>query len=82
MVLIANCLVWGNLDVVLRVQFQNTAIIVNERSEYSQGVTNLGKRLRPWRVKFSITRSRSLSVYSIRGIGTYPTLSTRVGRIT
>ena len=32
----------------------------------------LGKRLRPWRVRFSRTRSNASSEYSIRGIGRYP----------
>ena len=41
----------------------------------------LGKRLRPERVRFS-TRSRLSSVYSMRGIGMYPTLSMRVGTMT
>jgi hypothetical protein len=39
--------------------------------------TTFGKRLRPDRVRFSMTRSSESSVYSIRGIGMYPTLNER-----
>ena len=35
--------------------------------------TMLGNRLRPDRVRFSTTRSSESSVYSIRGMGIYPT---------
>jgi len=40
---------------------------------WASSETILGNKLRPWSVRFSTTRSSESSVYSMRGIGTYPT---------
>ena len=40
---------------------------------WASSEATFGNKLRPWRVRFSTTRSSESSVYSMRGIGMYPT---------